>query len=185
MQFGSTFFDWVVSAWSNRRLGPVLDPPNSNLNLPLLTLCTKDSIKESRDSGMKPFIQGRGCIVSCISSFKLSKLNNTAVVSLSVSDASKSWCRLCPLVMKGSFPSIHAQVKFEFFSGAQGGLVENLFVAICSVSWSIVSGLVGIELVEASEFAGVGGTAIFFKFNRLITTLSMDSLLFGWWALLA
>lgn len=109
----------------------MLDPPNSNLNLPQLTLCTKDSIKES---GMKSFIQGRGCTVSGISSFRLSKLNNTVVISLFVSDASKYWCRLCPLVMNGPFPSIHAHVKFEFSSGAQGGLVENLFVATCLVS---------------------------------------------------
>ena len=112
----------------------MLDPPNSNLNLPQLTLCTKDSIKESGDSGMKPFIQGRGHTVSGISSFRLSKLNSTVVVSLFVSDASKYWCQLCPLVMNGPFPSIHAHVKFEFSSGAQGGLVENLFVATCLVS---------------------------------------------------
>nr|POE60196.1 hypothetical protein CFP56_25396 [Quercus suber] len=87
----------------------------------------------------------------------LSKLNNITVVSLFVSDASKSWPLLCPLVMKGPFPSIHAQVKFEFFGGAQGGLVENVFVAICLDSWFTVFGLVGIEFDEAKEFASVGG----------------------------
>lgn len=151
-------------------LDPILDPPNSNLNLPRLTLCTKDSIKESGDSGIRPFIQSRGYIVSGISSFKLSKLNNIAVVSLSVSNASKSWPLLCPLMMKGPFPSIHSQVKFEFFGGAQaqGGFVENVFVAICPDSWLTISGLVGIEFVEAKEFTGVEGTALFFKFKRLI-----------------
>lgn len=112
----------------------MLDPPNSNLNLPRLTLYTKYSIKESGDFGMKPFIQGQGCTVSGLSSFRLSKLNNIVVISLSVSDASKSWCRLCSLVMNGPFPSIHAQVKFEFSSGAQGGLVENLFIATYPIS---------------------------------------------------
>ena len=87
--------------------------------------------------------------------------------------------------MNGPFPSIHAQVKFEFSSGAQGGLVENLFIATYPISWSTVFKLVGIELVKASEFLGVGGTALLFMFKRLIAALSMDSLLFGWWALLA
>ena len=44
-------WDWVCGLDS---LGPILEAPTSNLKWPLLTLWTKDSMKEFRDSGIFP-----------------------------------------------------------------------------------------------------------------------------------
>ena len=70
LTLGPTLFSWVsptgLSNWSDRisplffvwgfrSLGPLLKSPNSNLNLPLFTLCTNDSMNESGDLGMQPF----------------------------------------------------------------------------------------------------------------------------------
>ena len=68
LTLGSTLFSWVsltgLFNWSDRTgplfsvfrsLGPLLESLNSNLNLPLFTLCINDSMNESGDSSMQPF----------------------------------------------------------------------------------------------------------------------------------
>ena len=80
---------WESFVWFGKRLGPSLGPPDSNLNLPRSTLWTRDSIKESGDSRMQPFLHGPFCATSGRSSFKLSRLNIMVVASLPVSESSK------------------------------------------------------------------------------------------------
>lgn len=57
------------------------------------------------------------------------------VVSLSVSDASKQGECLCPLVIKGPLLPIHAQFRFEFLGGIQGGLDEKLVASTVFLGW--------------------------------------------------
>lgn len=75
---------WVATTCEATSLGPLLESPSSNLNLLRSTICSRDSINESGDSGIHPFIQAWFCIISSLFSFRLSRLNITAIVSLLV-----------------------------------------------------------------------------------------------------
>lgn len=99
------------SDWSS--LGPLLESPNSNPNLPLLAHWTSNSIKDSGDFGIQPLAQLWPCMVFCLSSFKLSRLNMIAVVSLFDSESSNWGCWLCPFVIKGPLPSIQVYLTLD------------------------------------------------------------------------
>ena len=77
---------------------------------------------------MHPVIQVWACTISGLPSFKLSRLNIIAKVSLPVPEFEASnWGRLFwPFVINGPLPSIKAHLRLVSSRGNQGGLVAKL-----------------------------------------------------------
>ena len=150
-------------------MGPLLESPNSNLNLPLFTLCTNDFMNVSGDSGMQPLSHPLHYMASGMLSFKLPRLNIIVVMSLLESNSSKCGQVLWPLVIKGPLPSIQVHWRFDSCGDWHGGLVEKEVLwlplpnGFCCAGKRLACKMLvfpfGLVLVsfESDEYAGVGG----------------------------
>ena len=120
---------WTISldiSWDLPNWGPLLKLPFSNLNLPLSTLRTRESIKESGDSSICPLPYVPPRITSSLSAFNLSRLNIVIVAKLlSVSDEAVCVSLNSHVVIKGPSPSTQVHLRAEDFGGSHGGRMEK------------------------------------------------------------